>query len=50
MIDKYSIPLDKIKKDLRTEVVGMNKSLKEKEKEYEEKHGEQNAAVATTQN
>ena len=47
-IDKYSMPLDTVKKDLRDEVVGMNKSLKEKEKEYEEKHGEQNAAVAIT--
>ena len=50
MVDKYSMPLDTIKKDLRAEVVGMNKSLKEKEKEYKEKHGEQNGAVTTTQN
>ena len=49
-VDKYSIPLDQIKKDLRAEVVGMNKSLKEKEEEYKEKHGEQSEAVATTQN
>ena len=47
-IDKYSMPLDTVKKDLRTEVVGMNKSLKEKEIEYEEKHGEHNGAVAIT--
>ena len=50
MVDKYSIPIDTVKKDIRVEVVGMNKSLKEKEKEYKEKHGEQNGAVATTQN
>ena len=50
MVDKYSIPIDTVKKDIRAEVVGMNKSLKEKEKEYKEKHGEQNGAVATTQN
>jgi hypothetical protein len=49
-IDKYSMPLDTVKKDLRTEVVGMNKSLKEKEKEYKEKHGEQNEVVGITQN
>jgi len=47
-IDKYSMPLDTVKKDLRTEVVGMNKSLKEKEIEYEEKYGEQNGAVTIT--
>jgi predicted RNA-binding Zn-ribbon protein involved in translation (DUF1610 family) len=50
MVDKYSIPLDTVKKDIRAEVVGMNKSLKEKEKEYEEKHGELNGVVTTTQN
>jgi len=50
MVDKYSIPLDTVKKDIRTEVVGMNKSLKEKEKEYEEKHGEQDGVVGITQN
>ena len=49
-IDKYSIPIDTVKKDIRAEVVGMNTSLKEKEKEYEEKHGEQNGVIATTQN
>jgi len=49
-IDKYSMPLDTVKKDLRAEVVGMNKSLKEKEKEYKEKHGEQNEVVGITQN
>ena len=49
-IDKYSMPLDTVKKDLRAEVVGMNNSLKEKEKEYKEKHGEQNEVVGTTQN
>ena len=49
-IDKYSMPLDTVKKDLMAEVVSMNKSLKEKEKEYKEKHGEQDGAVATTQN
>ena len=48
MVDKYSIPIDTVKKDIREEVVGMNKSLKEKEKEYKEKHGEQSEAVATT--
>ena len=47
-VDKYSIPIDTVKKDIREEVVGMNKSLKEKEKEYKEKHGEQSEAVATT--
>ena len=47
-IDKYSMPLDTVKKDLRAEVVGMNKSLKEKEIEYEEKHGEQSGVVAIT--
>ena len=50
MVDKYSMPLDTVKKDLRTEVVGMNKSLKEKEIEYEEKHGEQDGVVGITQN
>ena len=50
MVDKYSIPIDTVKKDIRAEVVGMNTSLKEKEKEYKEKHGEQNGAVTTTQN
>ena len=49
-IDKYSMPLDTVKKDLRTEVVGMNKSLKEKEIEYEEKHGEQDGVIEITQN
>ena len=49
-IDKYSMPLDTVKKDLRDEVVGMNKSLKEKEIEYEEKHGEQDGVVEITQN
>ena len=49
-IDKYSMPLDTVKKDLRAEVVGMNKSLKEKEIEYEEKHGEQDGVVEITQN
>ena len=49
-IDKYSMPLDTVKKDLRAEVVGMNKSLKEKEKEYKEKHGEQDGVVEITQN
>ena len=48
MVDKYSIPLDTIKKDIKEEVVGMNKTLKEKEKEYEKKHGEQSEVVATT--
>jgi len=47
-IDKYSMPLDTVKKDLRTEVVGRNKSLKEKEIENEEKYGEQNGAVTIT--
>jgi len=50
MVDKYSMPLDTVKKDLRDEVVGMNKSLKEKEKEYKEKHGEQDGVVEITQN
>ena len=50
MVDKYSMPLDTVKKDLRAEVVGMNKSLKEKEIEYEEKHGEQDGVVEITQN
>ena len=50
MIDKYSIPLDTVKKDIREEVVGMNKSLKEKEKEYKEKHGEQSEAITITEN
>ena len=50
MIDKYSIPVDTVKKDIKEEVVGMNKTLKEKEKEYKEKHGEQNGVAATTQN
>ena len=49
MIDKYSIPIDTVKKDIKAEVVGMNKSLKEKEKEYEEKYGEAHGAVRTTQ-
>ena len=49
-IDKYSMPLDTVKKDLRAEVVGMNKSLKEKEKEYKEKHGEQDGVVEIIQN
>ena len=50
MIDKYSIPLDTVKKDIREEVVGMNKSLKEKEKEYKENHGEQSEAITITEN
>jgi len=50
MVDKYSIPLDTVKKDIREEVVGMNKTLKEKEKEYKEEYGEQDAVVAITQN
>ena len=49
MIDKYSIPVDTVKKDIKEEVVGMNKSLKQKEKEYEEKYGEAHGAVRTTQ-
>jgi rubrerythrin len=36
MIDKYQIPLDKVKTDIMTEVVSMNKILKEKEQELEE--------------
>ena len=49
MLDKYSIPIDTVKKDIRTEVVNMNKSLKEKEKEYKKKYGEAHGAVRTTQ-
>ena len=49
MVDRYSIPIDKVKTDIREEVVGMNKTLKEKEKEYEEKYGEAHGAVRTTQ-
>jgi len=36
MVDKYQIPLDKVKTDIMTEVVNMNKLLKEKEQELEE--------------
>ena len=36
MIDKYQVPLDKVKSDIMTEVVNMNKILKEKEQELEE--------------
>ncbi len=36
MIDKYQVPLDKVKTDIMTEVVSMNKILKEKEQELEE--------------
>jgi len=36
MVDKYQIPLEKVKKDIMEEVVSMNKLLKEKEKELEE--------------
>ena len=49
MVDRYSIPLDTVKKDIKEEVVGMNKTLKEKEKEYEENYGEAHGAVRTTQ-
>ena len=49
MVDKYSIPIDTVKKDIRTEVVNMNKSLKEKEKEYKKKYGAAHGAVRTTQ-
>ena len=50
MIDRYSIPVDTVKKDIKAEVVGMNKTLKEKEKEYKKKYGEAHGAVGTTQN
>ena len=40
MVDRYNIPLDKVKEDLRNSVVDLNKLLKEKEKEFEEKFGE----------
>lgn len=36
MVDKYQIPLEKVKKDIMEEVVSMNKILKEKERELEE--------------
>ena len=49
-VDKYTIPIDTVKKDIRSEVVGMNKSLKEKEKEYKENYGEAHGSVRTTQN
>ena len=49
MIDKYSIPVDTVKKDIKEEVVGMNKTLKEKEKEYEDKYGEVNGTIRTTE-
>ena len=49
MIDKYSIPVDTVKKDIKEEVVGMNKTLKEKEKEYKDKYGEVNGTIRTTE-
>ncbi len=36
MVDKYQVPLEKVKADIMEEVVTMNKHLKEKEKELEE--------------
>ena len=36
MVDKYQVPLEKVKEDIMIEVVSMNKILKEKEKELEE--------------
>lgn len=36
MIDKYQVPVEKVKKDIMEEVVNMNKILKEKEKQLEE--------------
>ena len=49
MIDKYSIPVDTVKEDIKAEVVGMNKTLKEKEKEYKDKYGEAHGVVRTTE-
>lgn len=40
MVDRYAIPIDKVKKDIQEEVVSMNKRLKEMEAEYEEKFNE----------
>lgn len=42
MIDKYQVPLEKVKSDIMTEVVSMNKLLKEKEQELEELMGAEN--------
>lgn len=41
MIEKWSIPLEQVQKDLREEVVEMNRVLKNLEKEYEERFGTQ---------